>query len=44
MNSLSSLPNSLLVEAYKKAVKLALDIDFIELLEEEIIERGLLTE
>lgn len=36
---MDELSNSLLIEAYKKAVELKLDNDFINMIEEEISKR-----
>lgn len=41
MNNYRNLSDSLLLDAYKEAIKLSLNQDFIKLLKEEIIHRQL---
>ncbi len=41
MSDFHNLSDSLLIEAYKRAIELSLSKDFIKLLEKEIIRRNL---
>jgi len=41
MNNYRNLSDSTLIEAYKEAIKLSLNKDFIKLLEKEITDRNL---